>query len=216
MPTCECYVSVPVTSFRAPRAREYLETLPVPPPSTVYGMLCSTVGEVDRNRHVGAELAIAVLTPGVRSRVLRTLWRVKDVKTPAGTGENKRPDGQELLTGMSFAAFVRDGVEAEEPSLASRVVAALSDPGSVTRFGGLSLGESSFLVDELRLLQAGDLAPRSDAAWLVADPAGSLALPLWVDHVGSASTRYGQFDLSPLDTHEPPVDAWVRIGPKGW
>src|SRR6202044_1447868 len=39
------FVSAPVASFRVPQAREYWETLPCPPPATVYGMLLSAVGE---------------------------------------------------------------------------------------------------------------------------------------------------------------------------
>src|SRR5688500_7221819 len=140
------YVSVPVASFRVPQAREYLETLPVPPPSTVYGMLLSAVGEPDRLVHRGAELAVAVISPGQRTRVLRTLWRVKSLANPLGSDTNKRPDFQELLVDVQLAVHVRDGVDAHQPSLAARLNAAFLDPSSVTRFGGLALGESTHLV----------------------------------------------------------------------
>ena len=56
------YVSVPVTCFRAPYARTYAESLPVPAPSTVYGMLLSLVGEREREKHAGADIAIALLS----------------------------------------------------------------------------------------------------------------------------------------------------------
>ena len=46
--TVGVYICAPVASFRVPRAREYFETFPCPPPSTVYGMLLSMVGEVNR------------------------------------------------------------------------------------------------------------------------------------------------------------------------
>ena len=39
------YVTVPVACFRKGLAREYLETEPLPPPSTCYGFLLSLVGE---------------------------------------------------------------------------------------------------------------------------------------------------------------------------
>ena len=45
------YVSVPVACFRKGLAREYLETEPIPPPSTCYGFLLSLVGETSRLRH---------------------------------------------------------------------------------------------------------------------------------------------------------------------
>lgn len=41
------YIDVPCATFRNSRNREYGHTYPVPPPSTVYGMLLSFVGETD-------------------------------------------------------------------------------------------------------------------------------------------------------------------------
>ncbi len=207
-----CFITVPIVAFRAPRAREYLETLPVPPHSTVYGLFCSVVGEPDRTVQVGAELAIAVIGTPPRSRVLRTIWRVKDAKAQPGLDTNRRPDLQELLTGVRLVAHLRPGTGERAPALAERVEAALRDPASVTRAGGLSLGESSFLVDELRLLRPNEAA--ADARWLVQDAAGPLALPRWVDHVGSAGTRYARFRLAPGgDLATPPEAAWVPVQP---
>lgn len=214
MPALACYVAVPVVSFRSPRAREYLETLPVPPPATVYGMLCSAVGEPDRWVHQGAELAVALLSEPGLSRVLRSLWRVKSAKVPPGVGENKRPDFQEVLTGLRLAVYVRPSEWERRPSLADRLAVVLRNPRAVSRFGGLSLGESTHLVDELRLLRPEDLFG-AEPRWLVLDPNGALPLPIWVDHVGSSGTRYGQFRLRPgqAAVMEPPPEAWVRIAP---
>jgi len=71
--TVGVYICAPVASFRVPRAREYFETFPCPPPSTVYGMLLSMVGEVNRRVHEGAELAIAMLSEPGFEVDLRTL-----------------------------------------------------------------------------------------------------------------------------------------------
>jgi CRISPR-associated protein Cas5t len=210
MTTVACYVAAPIAAFRAPRAREYLETLPVPPPSTVYGMLLSAVGEPNRLVHRGAELAIAVISPGQRTRVLRTSWRIKSLASPLGSDTNKRPDFQELLVDVRLVVHVRDGDDARVPSLATRIETAFVDPSSVTRFGGLALGESTHLVDELRPLRESDAG--SAVFWLVNDPNGRLALPIWPDHVGSRSTRYAQLAQRPAtDVAMPPDEAWVRI-----
>ncbi len=215
MPRVACFVAVPVAGFRAPHAREYWETLTVPPPSTIYGMLCAAVGEPDRLVHRGAELAIGLLARPVLSRVVRTLWRVKDRNIPPGLGENKRPDFQELLMGIRLAVHVRSGMTEEaRPALADRLDAALGAPASVTRFGGLSLGESTHLVDELRPLRTADLA-EGGVEWLVLDPDGPLALPVWPDHVGSAGTVFRQFRLE-TGGGEPPAAAWTAIAPAGW
>src|SRR5260370_29398743 len=189
--TIRFYVSVPVASFRVPRAREYFETFPVPPPATVYGMLLSMCGEVNRRTHEGAEIAIALLSEPSYSVVLRTMWRVKKKEKGLGLGENRRPDFQELLTDVQLAVWVRTGqVEKAAVPLASRVRTALGAPDQVDRFGGLSLGESTHLVDEIKEL--GDRVIKGRL--LMAQDEGDLSLPIWPDHVGSV-TRWGQYRL---------------------
>lgn len=202
------YVSVPVASFRVPRAREYFETFPCPPPSTIYGMLLSMVGEVNRRAHEGAEVAIALISKPAYSVVLRTLWRVKSRKYGLGLGENRRPDFQELLTDVGLAVWVRQGEkEVSEPSLAERVGEALGHPAAIPRFGGLSLGESTHLVDEIAHLDSVDLRGQI----LLADEEGDLSLPVWPDHVGS-KTRWGQYRLVDSDlSKDLPDSAWTTI-----
>lgn len=204
------FVSVPVASFRAPYAREYFETLPCPPPSTVYGMLLSLVGEPDRLRHIGAEIAIGLLSVPNTSVVLRTLWRIKSKKHAPGTGENKRPDFQELLTDVRLAVWVRPGRSESQPTLFERVQEALANPATVARFGGLSLGESTHLVDEIRPLLSGDTA---SVRMLQVRRDGNISLPVWADHVGSAGTKWEQFKLGDgAPVSGPPSDnEWVTI-----
>lgn len=208
--TVALFVSVPVASFRVPRAREYFETLPCPPPSTVYGMLLSLVGETNRHAHEGAELAIALVSQPNYSVVLRTLWRVKSRQQGLGQGENKRPDFQELLTNVRALVWVRQGAEeTAATSLAVRVHEAITQPHSVSRFGGLSLGESTHLVDELRLAREDDvIAGRA----LLNDEAGELSLPIWPDHVGSRKTSWRQFSLQETAIGlTPDGRSWVPI-----
>lgn len=205
------YVSVPVTSLRVPQSREYLESFPCPAPSTVYGMLLSTVGENDRLAYEGAELAVAVLDPmPVKSLVLRTLWHIKNKKVPPGLLENRRPDFQELLTGLKLAVWVRKGSgEMAEPSLEQRLHGVIRQPSSANRFGGLALGESTHLVDELRPWRNED---GTVGHILIGSPAGDLTLPIWPDHVGSRYTRWGQYSLERHTVIEPPPpEAWVDI-----
>lgn len=187
------YVSVPIACWRRGHAREYLETEPLPPPSTLYGFLLSLVGETDRRAHVGARVSGGIFGHPPISRVLRTIWRVKKATTLIGVGGNARPDWQELVTGAEIALFVSSDGE-EGPGLEERVARALDSPASIVRFGGLSLGESTHLVDVVRRLRDSDLArtPRL----FVADDAGDRSMPVWVDHVGSTGTRYavGRFE----------------------
>jgi CRISPR-associated protein Cas5t len=201
-------VTVPIACFRKGLAREYLETEPLPPPSTCYGFLLSLVGETRRLRHVGCRIAPVIIGRPERSTVLRTVRRVK--KMPLGSPGNTRPDYQQLLSSIELVLWLDSAAEQDHgPTLEERAGAALANPGSVTRFGGLSLGESTHLVDEVGPLEAylrsrhcrqREPMPRG-RAFLLADK-GRLTLPVWVDHVGSAGTRYVTGDLCedwPLD-----------------
>ncbi len=205
-------VTVPVACFRKGFAREYWETEEVPPPATCYGFLLSFVGERDRRRHLGARVSPGLYDRGSqaegtfalpdRSIVLRTLWRVKDRGSPPGVGTNCRPDYQELLTDVQLAIWLDSSDEAPGvPSLEERVATALDHPERIERFGGLSLGESTHLVDQVRRIPADE--SRGVRLYLLADQ-GRLSLPVWVDHVGSAGTRYVTGDLVEDRRSSPP------------
>jgi CRISPR-associated protein Cas5t len=196
-------VTVPVCSFRKGFAREYLETEMVPPPSTVYGFLLSLIGEEDRRKYVGSHIAYAMLGKPELSVVLRTVWRIKDNKTPPGIGSNRRPDYQEVLTGLRLALWIRAG------NLADSVKSARNKSDQVIRYGGLSLGESRDLVNDI------NYSPEYRGGvgyWLMPDRNGELALPVWVDHVGSKGTVWQQFSLKEGPLEVPGLDDFRWIG----
>ena len=205
------YITIPVTCFRKGMAREYLETDPLPAPATCYGFLLSLIGETDRRSHIGCRVAPVLLNAPDKSVVLRTVWRVK--KKPLGSPGNTRPDYQQLLTGVQMVAWL-DSTEEHATSLEERVREAILNPVGVTRFGGLSLGESSHMVDDVSLLDrvSKDL-PKEGLAFLIA-PRGRLTLPVWVDHVGSAGTRYATGSLEKIPLAPPPAARMPRISPE--
>ena len=187
------YVTVPVACFRKGLAREYLETEPLPPPSTCYGFLLSLVGETDRYRHIGCRIAPALVGEPQKSTILRTVWRTKSKKLRMGDGNNRTPAQQELLTGVRLVLWLDSSDEQEgAPYLEQRVELALTRPELLKRFGGLSLGESTHLVDEARLFPGN--AEEKGMIFVCAER-GRLTLPVWVDHVGSEGTRYVTGDL---------------------
>jgi CRISPR-associated protein Cas5t len=206
--TIALQVEVPIACFRQSRAREYAETYPVPPPSTVYGMLLSMVGETDRYKHCGTKLAIALLSHPKKSRIIRTFRRFKkkDIHDPT----NARPDYQELLTDIQVLVCIDSGTDRANPTLSDRIQQAFVNPAAIARFGGLCLGESRDLVNAVTLLSAG-YAGKS-LSWLVRDRDGLLTLPYWVDHVGSRGTRWQNYQqLDPSEQSQPPDLAWTLI-----
>ena len=199
------YVTVPVACFRKGLAREYLESEPLPPPATCYGFLLSLVGETSRRRHVGCRVAPVLLSTPPTSVVLRTVWRVK--KTPLGSPGNTRPDYQQLLTGVELVVWLDSaGETGVAPGLEHRVADALANPAGVSRFGGLCLGESTHLVDEVSPWERvrNRVPARTGRAFLTA-PQGRHTFPVWVDHVGSAGTRYATGDLEDVLLSDPPA-----------
>ena len=196
-------VRVPIACWRKGHAREYLESEPLPPPSTCYGFLLALVGEEDRHRHRGARVSAGIVAAGAVSVVLRTLWRIK-TKAPPGTGSNRRPDFQQLLTGSELVVWLDRGEETTAPCLEDRVRASLAEPSTIQRFGGLSLGESTHLVDSVDIIA--DDPPEAEVFSLALR--GRLTLPVWVDHVGSAGTRYAVGDLVRCRRPEP---AWLPV-----
>jgi CRISPR-associated protein Cas5t len=204
--TITLQIEVPIACFRQSHAREYLETYPVPPPATVYGMLLSLVGEIDRYEHCGTRLAIALLSEPQKSTVVRTFHRYK--KRNIHDSSNIRPDYQELLTDIRLLVCINAGTDKARPPLTERLQQAFGDPTSVDRFGGLSLGESRDLVNTVRLIEN---CNEESMQWLIQDEYGSLKLPYWVDHVGSQGTRWSKYVLQKLCVHQLPNSAWTEI-----
>lgn len=214
-------IEVPVASFRMPYAREYAESYEIPPPATVYGMLLALVGEENRYRHIGAQIAIArpaEFGEPERSVVLRTFRRIK--KKPISDPTNARPDFQEILTGIHLAVWVDSSKESNQAeTLVSRLSNAFSNPEMIERFGGLSLGESRDLVDTVLLLSAIQHKPQSHyrvgaiCQWLTRVDIGAIAMPYWTDHVGSAKTCWASYELIDGVFAEPKADHWTSIYP---
>lgn len=192
-------VSVPVACWRKGHAREYLETEPLPPPATCYGALLALVGETQTRRHYGARVSAGLTRAPSKSVVVRTLWQIKDRKAAQGTGQNAGPDFQELLTDTELVLWLDSALErGAAPSLETRVIDAFSSPESVDRFGGWSLGESTHLINDANLIDAGG-QPGASRTFLV-DPDGDLTLPVVVDHVGAAGTVYATGRLVPCES----------------
>ncbi|MBE7413651.1 MAG: type I-MYXAN CRISPR-associated protein Cas5/Cmx5/DevS [Leptospiraceae bacterium] len=205
------FVSVPIACFRAPYARTYAESLPVPAPSTVYGMLLSMIGEKNRDVYKGAKIAIALLSEPERSTVLRKMWRVKTVKAGPGIGNNATPDFQELLTRTELLVWLKKGNEQSEISLKEKIDSAIRNPKTISRFGSLCLGESTHLVDEIRFIKDTD---KREFQLLNPVEQGQISLPIWVDHVGSFNTRWMQFNLDKERTFEDITDdSFIMITP---
>jgi CRISPR-associated protein Cas5t len=193
-----------------------LETEPLPPPATCYGFLLSLVGETDRRKHIGCRVAPLLFGKPQTSVVLRTVWRVKS--KPLGSPGNTRPDYQQLLTSVELLIWLDSSEEPDSSTgLESRVRIALENPDHISRFGGLSLGESTHLVDEVSLWDRvkDRHKARVGRAFLTReDQKGRMTLPVWVDHVGSAGTRYATGDLDELPLVPPSSARMPRISPE--
>ena len=206
-------VTVPISCFRKGLAREYLETEPLPPPATCYGFLLSLVGETNRSKHIGVRVTAAMIGEPELSVVLRTVWRVK--RKPLGSSGNTRPDFQQLLTGNQVVLWLDSSDESSSSALTleKRVRSLVYDRqyAAVSRFGGLSLGESTHLVDEVSPFRS---SPDTRGRTFLLSKTGRITLPVWVDHVGSAKTNFVTGDLQAGSIAEPELWQLPRIEPK--
>lgn len=184
-------LEVPLAGFRPYEARDYQESLPLPPHSTIFGCLLSILGvePVNAGAYVGTRLAVAGRT-GERSVVLRKMRR-DPAKPKKGTPRVPafRPEYQELLSDVVMWTWVERG--GAEHDLAAELVAALGRPERVYRYGILSLGESCFMLDTITVSGA----PPDDVLVLRPRPDGSLSLTTWVDFADRMRTRSARFEL---------------------
>ena len=201
------YVHVPCATFRTSRSREYGKTYLVPPPSTIYGMLLSLVGETNSQKHCGVKLAIAMLSQPQKSTVLRKMRRFK--ASFLGDPKNTSPEHQEILTDIRFIVWVESSQEEVKSTLVERIKQAKANPSVVKRFGCLYLGESNDLVSSIRLVKEPHLSQSKQ--WLVKNNTGNITLPYWVDHIGSRGTRWQRYCLEELDLKTPPDNSWTII-----
>jgi CRISPR-associated protein Cas5t len=204
-PLC-LFVEVPVCAFRPFASREYQDTYPVPPPSAIYGMLLSLVGVTrrQRDRHRGVSMALAVESTPLRSRIFRKLRRDEGKE-----GEPKfRPDYQDIMIDLRLWVWLAKGRDQSTPDLRTRVAEAIATPSAIERFGGLSLGESSYLVDSI---STGKVPP-PELNFIQPDPSGFHYLTTWVDHSDDSRTQLERFTIKPMSVSNAIDHCWISIG----
>ena len=188
----------------------------MPPPATIYGMLLSLVGERFRRRHDGLRLAFAYKHVPQVTTTLRKLSRFKYGVPGKQSTLGNAPDFIETLCGVEFLCWVdssheqrnEDGTpKGDGRKLEERILEAIQSPESVDRYGVLCLGLSDDAVNDVSLCKS------IEGAWLRLLPrdAGTIELPVWVDHVGAAETRWRRYELDSeqtLLTAAPGDDGW--------
>ena len=213
-------VDVPMTGLRPMWAREYQETYPAPPPSTVYGMLLSLVGveRGNKSRHAGLRIALALAENTKESlwqrrekgRIFRKFRRVAQSDKNPDPLAKRRPDYQELLLGLEFWLWVDDS-QSEHP-LSDEIRNAL-DPqkrGKIVRHGALCLGESSHMVNEISIGR-----PYGKGRFVTPCEKGFLSMPVWSDHKTDRPTVRNFEIREPEELSNNPPDAcWITIAPR--
>lgn len=201
-------VEAPYASFRTSFARSYAETYLLPPPATIYGMLLSLVGERQRRAHLDVRLSIGFARRPRLSTVLKRLSRYKYGVPSKQAKLGNAPDYVEVLCGIECVVLVDSTSESARITLEERLSTALDSPEHIERTGILCLGLSDDMVDVKRITIGG---PETNIEWLTLDDDGSLELPVWVDHVGSADTRWRRFRLVQSNIDKTVSDRWITI-----
>lgn len=209
-----------MTGLRPMWAREYQETYPAPPPSTIYGMLLSLVGveRREKSRHAGLRIAVA-LAENTRAslwqrrekgRIFRKFRRVAQSKKNADPLADRRPDYQELLLGLEFWLWIDDS-QARYP-LSSIIRRALNPDkrGEIVRHGALCLGESSHMINDVKVEH-----PHGRGRFVAPCPTGLLSMPVWSDHRTNRPT-VDSFEIRQPEKlrRDPPDNCWIVVAPR--
>jgi CRISPR-associated protein Cas5t len=192
------YAEVPFASFRKSFARSFAETYSLPPPSTVYGMLLSLVGEHFRKRHEGVRLAFAYKKTPKIATTIRKLSRYKYGIPSKQSSLGNAPDFVETLCGIEFLCWIDSSLEIPDSegiskgeTLEQRILTALQNPKEITRQGVVCLGLSDDAVNDISLCET------IEGEWhrLLPNDKGSLELPVWADHIRGFDTRWQRYEL---------------------
>jgi CRISPR-associated protein Cas5t len=150
-------------------------------------MLLSLVGTDwwEKERFKGVKLALALDGIPEKSMIFRKFRRVGQSNKKADPLTARRPDYQELLLWLKMWVWVNDGIS--KNSLVAGVNMALNKKkrAEIKRYGGLSLGESTHLVNEIIL---GEPENRK-GSFLLRDKGGFFSFPVWVDHQRTGENR---------------------------
>lgn len=192
------HIETPYASFRKSFARSFAESYSLPPPSTIYGMLLSLVGEHFRKRHEGVRLAFAYKQMPRIATTIRKLSRYKYGIPSKQSALGNAPDFIETLCNIEFLCWIDstqekpdENGEAKGANLEQRLFQALHSPQEITRRGVVCLGLSDDAVNDVSLCE------KLKGQWhrLLPNDSGSLELPVWADHVKGFDTRWQRYEF---------------------
>lgn len=196
------FISVEDCLLRKPHSRELYDSDALPPPTTIYGMFLSYIGEYDREKYRGTQMAICVIRHPKKSWILRKNWRTKFANVPPGCGKNVRPEFLAIQVGLEFAVWLNGPIV---PVLKH----AVERPEEVDRYGCLSFGDSNGNIEELKFYPTWPTGKTGD--WMVPSQRGKYPLPLWSDYDTLREAVWQRFDLILGPIKEPHTDCWFTI-----
>ena len=200
-------IDVPISSFRPYASREYQDTYPAPPPATIFGMLLSYMG-VEREgawRFAGNHIGIAIEGEADLSQVLRKMRRDGNTQKGPKRIPKYRPEYQELLSDLVVYCLI-DDQKAQQESLVELMSGLMEHPEHIERYGSLSLGESSHLVDSIGVCEAPE-----ECLVLQPQQHGILVMPIWTNFQDRSATKFQRFELIPGPLNQ----AEIPLEPKG-
>lgn len=202
-------VDVPECTLRLTRSNQNIKTHTVPEPNRVYNLVLSLIGEVDKRKHIGTRIAIAVLENPTVSRIIRKIRKHK--VNEENSLENSTPEYQEVASGLKFVAHIQS-----EPGLIAKISQALTTPEEINRFGNLCFGESRDLINEVVLYNPNQTSVNKyntfPHQWVIPSDSGEHFLNHWIDHSNkSPSSAFSRNYTLELGGTTPPDTAWITI-----
>jgi CRISPR-associated protein Cas5t len=190
-------------------------------------MLLSLIGveREKKERYADVKIAVALQDQPEVGRIFRKFRRVGQTKgqktkknpnpKPIDPLTERRPDYQELVLWLKFWLWVDDS-EAKN-SLTEELCKALDKERrkTISRHGALCLGESSHMVNEIKIA-VGDVTPtENEGRFLVRDRTGFLTMSVWTDHKNDVPhvETFTLLEPEPLPAHPLEKEKWITVSP---
>lgn len=201
-------LTVRVTSnwayFRPPTSRNMRDTYAVIPPATAEGFLLSLVGSTDRADAEGCKIDIFQrkgyeAQPVVVSRKIRRNKKPqkKDLPDPPKEGWSIVTPTENPIEKQQYLAEHEVFLRVEGGTLEQKLQQAFATNWeSVDRFGALSCGESTCIVNSIDKIPNKEVETE-DFLWLKPTQKGRITLPIKQSYLDLSQTLWGRFQWVP-------------------
>lgn len=219
------HLKAPFAAFRPFQSGAYRSTIPIPSPSTVYGLLLNLAAIEQRDKLeapttlIKEDLPQIEIAIGQISQPETALLSQQLHQYPVGTSgaelAKKTYGAKYWITPVRRTILVNldlvVGFKAEK-WLRDRILKGLNGELEESRYGLPFAGDNNFLFDEIKPIDSPKMARWYSPLKNNSHPQpGICRLTIWINRADNTKTQTAEFAPSAFCLN-PPKDAWIKIG----